>query len=255
MDGKGYNNMVKIILILALSSIIVLANKTYTLTQNEYLKYKQNPKEMEQVFIDKYVYKKVKKATVKKIVTNKKLKMVVIPNKVKNTKVVKKEYKLENIKVTKVKEKKLVLKKQIKKIASPVIKPKIKVVKKAKNIPSIKVKKVAIIKPKIRKNKVKNNYKKVTKINDNFAFKSIDKVKQFYTFKEVNNKLKYDKITQNKNIKLLKSSINELLKDSKHSYEIKDILSVIDQIHNKKLSTFESEVYLKQITQLIGDIN
>jgi len=202
--------MNKLIIAIVISSSVLLANKTYNLTKEDYIKYKQNPIKMEEEFKNKFVYKK----------TMKKQKIL---------KAIKKEVKKE----------KVIVKKDIPK--------KNKIIAKKKTI-------IPVVKKESQKQIIKND-KKVTKSTENFAFKSIKKRKKIYTLKEVNNKLKYDKIIKNKNISILNDSIKKLLKDVKNNYEIKDIILVINQIHNKKISSFESEVYLKQIKQIIRDIN
>jgi len=193
--------MKKILSTLILSSIIVFANKTYTISTKEYQQYKKNPSKMEQIFKDKYIYKKKKKIK-KKII-----------KKVKIKKIVKKE--------------------------------------KVKSIIKVKSKKIEIIKVL----KVKKDYKKITKKKKKKSIVNIVKIKEYYTLKEVNNKLIFDNIVKSKNIIMLKKSIKRLFQNTNNNYEIREILFTIDQIHNKKISEFESEIYLKQITKILKDIN
>lgn len=226
--------MNKIILILLFTTVTMFANKSYELSSEEYLKYKQNPSKMERQFKDKFILMKTKKTKVKKVLKTKvaKKKKVVKKRVLQKKKIVKKE---------------IVKKKTIRK----------------KRIVTVKKEKIKITNNKIVKKRISKSYKKDTIVNrqatspkkESFAFKSVHKLNIYYTIAQVNNKLKYDKITNNKNILLLTNSIKELFKDSKNNYEIKEILLVVNQIHNKKISSFEADVYLKQIKQLLRDIN
>ena len=218
MNGKRWNKVNKIILILLLTIVAMFANRSYELSSEEYLKYKQNPREMQRQFKEKFILMKTKKPKVKKVLKKKKI--------------VKKE---------------IVKKKAIRK----------------KSIVTVKKEKIKTFSKKIVKKTIAESYKKDTILKrkytsnkkESFAFKSVHKPSNYYTITQVNNKLTYDKIVNNKNILLLTNSIKELLKDSKNNYEINEILLVVKQIHNKKISSFEADVYLKQIKQLLRDIN
>jgi len=98
----------------------------------------------------------------------------------------------------------------------------------------VKDKKIEIIKPVVIK---------VTKI----------KVSKYYSYDEVNNKLKYNKLIEIKSIDKLLISINNILNKSKNKYNINEIKSIIKKIHKKRISKFESEIYLKQIKTILRD--
>jgi len=215
---KGRINMKKIILSLIITSIFLYANKVYDISNEEYLQYKNNPKKMESIFNNKYHLKLKKKISI----TNE---------------IVKKEIKKNDIvKVEKIKVKKISIRDKVKKE----IKSHKKVTKKEFS--------------------KENSSKPITPLTKTIAVKNIatkakNKKIKVLSIEEVNNKLKYDKIINNKNINVLIFNIKDIFKDSKNQYEIKDIIFVLKQIQNKKISSFESKIYLKQIKKLIRDIN
>lgn len=215
---KGRINMKKIILSLIITSIFLYANKVYDISNEEYLQYKNNPKKMESIFKNKYHLKLKKKISI----TNE---------------IVKKEIKKNDIvKVEKIKVKKISIRDKVKKE----IKSHKKVTKKEFS--------------------KENSSKPITPLTKTIAVKNIatkakNKKIKVLSIEEVNNKLKYDKIINNKNINVLIFNIKDIFKDSKNQYEIKDIIFVLKQIQNKKISSFESKIYLKQIKKLIRDIN
>lgn len=215
---KGRINMKKIILSLIITSIFLYANKVYDISNEEYLQYKNNPKKMESIFKNKYHLKLKKKISI----TNE---------------IVKKEIKKNDIvKVEKIKVKKISIRDKVKKE----IKSHKKVTKKEFS--------------------KENSSKPITPLTKTIAVKNIatkakSKKIKVLSIEEVNNKLKYDKIINNKNINVLIFNIKDIFKDSKNQYEIKDIIFVLKQIQNKKISSFESKIYLKQIKKLIRDIN
>ena len=210
--------MKKIILSLIITSIFLYANKVYDISNEEYLQYKNNPKKMESIFNNKYHLKLKNKISI----TNE---------------IVKKEIKKNDIvKVEKIKVKKISIRDKVKKE----IKSHKKVTKKEFS--------------------KENSSKPITPLTKTIAVKNIatkakSKKIKVLSIEEVNNKLKYDKIINNKNINVLIFNIKDIFKDSKNQYEIKDIIFVLKQIQNKKISSFESKIYLKQIKKLIRDIN
>ena len=210
--------MKKIILSLIITSIFLYANKVYDISNEEYLQYKNNPKKMESIFNNKYHLKLKKKISI----TNE---------------IVKKEIKKNDIvKVEKIKVKKISIRDKVKK--------EIKSHKKVTKKEFSKENSSKPITPLIKTIAVKN-----------IATKAKNKKIKVLSIEEVNNKLKYDKIINNKNINVLIFNIKDIFKDSKNQYEIKDIIFVLKQIQNKKISSFESKIYLKQIKKLIRDIN
>jgi len=215
---KGRINMKKIILSLIITSIFLYANKVYDISNEEYLQYKNNPKKMESIFNNKYHLKLKNKISI----TNE---------------IVKKEIKKNDIvKVEKIKVKKISIRDKVKK--------EIKSHKKVTKKEFSKENSSKPITPLIKTIAVKN-----------IATKAKNKKIKVLSIEEVNNKLKYDKIINNKNINVLIFNIKDIFKDSKNQYEIKDIIFVLKQIQNKKISSFESKIYLKQIKKLIRDIN
>ena len=210
--------MKKIILSLIITSIFLYANKVYDISNEEYLQYKNNPKKMESIFNNKYHLKLKNKISI----TNE---------------IVKKEIKKNDIvKVEKIKVKKISIRDKVKK--------EIKSHKKVTKKEFSKENSSKPITPLIKTIAVKN-----------IATKAKNKKIKVLSIEEVNNKLKYDKIINNKNINVLIFNIKDIFKDSKNQYEIKDIIFVLKQIQNKKISSFESKIYLKQIKKLIRDIN
>ena len=130
-----------------------------------------------------------------------------------------------------------------------------------------KVKKVVLKKPKKSEDKLAKDIKntiiiKETVLKKLILDKNTSKVSQkvtkiksekYYTYDEVNNKLYYNNIMTQSDINILLRSVNKILEPSKNKYNIDEILLILKRIHNKKISKFESKIYLKQIKKLLRD--
>ena len=115
-----------------------------------------------------------------------------------------------------------------------------------------KVKKV--VKRKNNIQKITTNIKKpIIKKEIRVKKESKIKVKHYYMYNEVKNKLDYNNIIKESNINMLLKSINKILEKSKNRYNLDEIGLIIKKIHNKRISKFESEIYLKQIKKLLRD--
>ena len=247
--------MKKSVLVLFLLGNYVLlnANKVYTINDDEYKKYKDNPKEMLSLFKKKFLKIQEEKIIVKNTIVEvpkvieKKAEVKTI---VKIPKVITPEIKIEETQVSEVKkvvvpskiEKKAVLvEKKALRLDKKIVKKKSKITEEIVTLPIIKKSLVKI------KNK-KNIEKEVTKVTKTIKNK---KKNRTYIMTQVIKKLNYTNIVKEKNIELLISRIDNILTRKNISYDNDEVAKVLKNINLKKMSSFESKVYLEQITNLI----
>jgi hypothetical protein len=272
--------MKKVFLIVFLVASLSSANKVFEIEESEYIKYKEDPEKMMEIFKNKFLNIKKKEIGVKKLESKiekniekkeelKESKKVVrtknyIPL-VKTSEEMKESKKLVAL-VDKEKDTEKKKNKRESKILLPVIKKEkvdldietidthkqvfkkkeLKLSKKSKKINNKiidKMKNSSVKeKPKIVVLKPKEDKKVQTKKTNKISF---------YNFVEVNKKLSYNKIKKEKNIKILSKSINKILKDKKIVFDEKEIEVVLTNIKQNRLSVFESKIYIEQIVSLL----
>lgn len=238
--------MKKILSIILILNSFIFANKAYDISSEDYEKYKDNPKMMIKIFKNRFLNIKKEEVASKEVIVsntndNKELK---VQEKIVKTTEVKKIIKTKALNI-----KKVVAIKKIK--AKEIIKEKeIKTTKivKSKELKNANTKKIIEVKE-VKISEVEQIaepiiiIKKVTKI----------KINEFYSYDEVKNKLNYNKILKENDIDKLLVSIDHILIDSGNRYNTKEIKYVLKEINNKRISKFESKIYLNQIKNILRD--